>query len=45
MVTHYFEGEEPRGLYLSAETVQLLNELGAAFDNDILVNRRVAELL
>ena len=28
-------GEEPRGLYLSAETVLLLSEMGGAFDNDI----------
>jgi hypothetical protein len=35
MVTYYEAGEEPRGLYLSAETISLLAELGAALDNDI----------
>jgi len=37
IVTEYVEGEEPRGLYLSAETILLLSELGAAVDNDVLV--------
>jgi hypothetical protein len=37
LVTHYDEGEEPKGLYLSAETVQLLSELGGALDNDVIV--------
>ena len=35
VVTRYEQGEEPRGLYLSAETVLLLSEMGAAFDNDV----------
>ena len=34
-VTQYERGEEPRGLYLSAETVLLLSEMSAAFDNDV----------
>jgi hypothetical protein len=34
-VTQYEKGEEPRGLYLSAETVLLLSEMGGAFDNDV----------
>jgi hypothetical protein len=34
MVTRYRQGEDPRGLYLSAETIALLNELGGALDND-----------
>jgi hypothetical protein len=37
LVTQYDEGEEPQGLYLSAETVQLLSEMGAALDNDVVV--------
>jgi hypothetical protein len=35
VVTQYERGEEPRGLYLSAETVLLLSEMGGAFDNDV----------
>jgi hypothetical protein len=35
VVTQYEKGEEPRGLYLSAETVLLLSEMGGAFDNDV----------
>jgi hypothetical protein len=35
VVTQYEKGEEPRGLYLSAETVQLLSEMGGALDNDV----------
>jgi len=35
MVTHYDKSEEPRGLYLSAATIALLTELGAALDNDV----------
>jgi hypothetical protein len=34
VVTRYEEGEEPWGLYLSAETVLLLSELGGALDVD-----------
>ena len=34
-VTQYERGEEPQGLYLSAETVLLLSEMGGAFDNDV----------
>jgi hypothetical protein len=37
VVTQYDEGEEPQGLYLSAETVQLLSEMGGALDNDVIV--------
>ncbi len=37
VVTQYEEGEEPQGLYLSAETVQLLSEMGGALDNDVMV--------
>jgi hypothetical protein len=35
VVTRYERGEEPRGLYLPAETVLLLSEMGGAFDNDV----------
>jgi len=34
LVTRYREGEDPRGLYLSAETISLLCEFGGALDND-----------
>jgi hypothetical protein len=34
MVTRYREGEDPRGLYLSTETIPLLSEFGGALDND-----------
>ena len=34
-VTQYERGEEPQGLYLSAETVLLLSEMGGAFDHDV----------
>jgi len=37
VVTQYDKGEEPQGLYLSSETVQLLNEMGGALDNDVVV--------
>lgn len=37
VITHYDEGEEPQGLYLSAETVQLLSEMGGALDNDVVI--------
>jgi hypothetical protein len=37
VITQYDEGEEPHGLYLSAETVRLLSEMGAALDNDVVV--------
>lgn len=36
VVTQYDEGEEPQGLYLSSETVQLLSEMGGALDNDVV---------
>ena len=39
LVTHHREGEEPLGLYLSAETIVLLSELGAALDNDCIYER------
>jgi hypothetical protein len=35
VVAQYEKGEEPRGLYLLAETVLLLSEMGGAFDNDV----------
>jgi hypothetical protein len=35
VITQYEKGEEPCGLYLSAETVLLLSEIGGAFDNDV----------
>jgi hypothetical protein len=35
VVTNYEKGEEPQGLYLSAETVALLSEMGGALDNDV----------
>ena len=35
VVTRYKKGEEPRGLYLSAETVLLLSEMGGALDSDV----------
>ena len=35
VVTQYERGEDVRGLCLSAETVQLLSELGGALDNDV----------
>jgi Domain of unknown function (DUF4279) len=34
LVTYHQENEEPRGLYLSSETISLLSELGASLDND-----------
>ena len=37
VVTQYEEGEEPQGLYLSTETVQLLSEMGGALDNDVVI--------
>ena len=36
IVTQYDENEDPHGLYLSAETIQLLSELGGALDNDVV---------
>jgi hypothetical protein len=35
VITKYESNEAPRGLFLSAETVSLLSELGAAVDNDV----------
>jgi len=35
VVTQCEHGEEPRGLYLSAGTILLLSEMGAALDNDV----------
>jgi hypothetical protein len=35
VVTQYEKGEEPSGMYLSAETILLLSEIGGAFDNDV----------
>lgn len=37
VITQYDEGEEPQGLYLSSETVQLLSEMGGALDSDVVV--------
>jgi len=37
VVTQYEEGEAPQGLYLSSETIQLLCEVGAALDNDVVI--------
>ena len=37
VVTYYEVGEEPQGLYLSAETIQLLSEMGGALDNDVVI--------
>lgn len=42
LVTQYEEGEEPSGLFLSAETIQLLGEMGAALDNDVIVVAKTA---
>jgi hypothetical protein len=36
IVARYSENEEPRGMCLSAETVQLIGELGAAVDIDVV---------
>jgi hypothetical protein len=35
VVTQYEKGEDVRGLFLSAETILLLSELGGALDNDV----------
>jgi ADP-ribose pyrophosphatase YjhB (NUDIX family) len=35
VVTQYEKGENVRGLFLSAETILLLSELGGALDNDV----------
>jgi hypothetical protein len=35
VVTQYEKDEDVRGLFLSAETVLLLSELGGALDNDV----------
>jgi hypothetical protein len=35
VITKYEPQEDPRGLFLSAETISLLSELGAAVDNDV----------
>ena len=37
LVTRCEPGEDPAGLFLSAETLQLLNEMGGAFDHDVVV--------
>jgi hypothetical protein len=36
LITQYDKDDDTRGLHLSAETISLLNELGAAFDNDVV---------
>jgi hypothetical protein len=38
LVTYYRENEQPAGFYLSAGTVALLNELGAALDHDAVLD-------
>lgn len=38
VVSYYQENEEPQGLYLSTETIQLMYELGAALDSDVVIN-------
>jgi hypothetical protein len=35
VVTQYEKGDDVRGLFLSAETILLLSELGGALDNDV----------
>ena len=35
VVTRYDEHDNPLGMYLSAETLKLLGELGAALDIDV----------
>jgi hypothetical protein len=37
VVSKYEEGEEPKGMYLSTQTIQLLSELGGALDNDVVI--------
>lgn len=39
VVSRYDEGEEPQGLYLSVETLQLLCDMGGALDNDVVIAR------
>lgn len=34
LVTYYREGEQPAGLFLTAETIARIGEIGADFDND-----------
>lgn len=36
VVTQYEKADEPRGLYLSSETIKLLSEFGGALDNDVV---------
>jgi len=38
VVTSYAPEESPPGLYISAETVGLLGELGASIDNDVQIS-------
>jgi hypothetical protein len=40
LVTYYQGGEVPPGLYLSAETIKLLAELGGDLDNDAVPDIR-----
>jgi hypothetical protein len=35
LITHYEEHEAPQGVSLSSETIALMAELGAGFDNDV----------
>jgi hypothetical protein len=44
IVARYSENDEPRGMCLSAETVQLIGELGAAVDFDVVPRFRVDAL-
>jgi hypothetical protein len=43
LVAQYEENEEPQGLYLSSETVQLLSEMGAALDLDVVTLARKSD--
>ncbi|HTB96482.1 MAG TPA: hypothetical protein VK716_05705 [Terracidiphilus sp.] len=38
LVTEYEKTEEPRGLYLSNETIVLINEMGGSLDNDVVLH-------
>lgn len=42
--TEYQEGEEPSGLYLSSETISLLDEMGAALDNNVVTRTATGRL-
>lgn len=38
LVTYYQEGEQPAGLFLSAETIARIGEIGADLDNDAVLD-------